>query len=114
MALSEFEQKRIAKLCSDFGNKKVPAPLRDRIRIDFRIKGNEVMLYESRPNYLEQTSWYSAPIAKFEKIPSTESWQLYFADRNHKWHKYPHCPPNRDIGKLLAEVEKDPNGIFWG
>ena len=113
MTLSEFEQKRIEKLFSGFCRERVPPHLHDQIRIEFRIKGNEVTLYESRPHYLDKSTWYSTPIARFKKDPKTESWQLYCADRNDKWHSYKGCPPALDIGKLLAQVKSDPTGIFW-
>ncbi len=114
MALSEFEQKRIDKLFSTFCRERVPAQYHDQIRIEFRIKGNEVTLYESRPHYQNKSTWFSTSIARFKKDPDTESWQLYCADRNDKWHAYRDFPPNRDIEKLLAEVKSDPTGIFWG
>jgi len=31
-----------------------------------------------------------------------------------KWREYPPLPYHRDIEKLLAEVEKNENGAFWG
>lgn len=114
MALSEFEQKRIEKLFSDFARARVPAQLHDQIRIEFQIKGDEVRLFESRPHYQNRSTWFSTSIARFKKDPQTAAWQLYCADRNDKWHVYRDCPPNRDIEKLLAEVGRDRTGIFWG
>lgn len=114
MILSEFEQKRIEKLFTDFGRGKVPACFQNQLRIEFRIKGAEVTLYESRPHYLDQSTWFSMAVARFKKDPKSEVWELYCADRNGKWHLYKPCPPNRDIEKLLAEVKNDPTGIFWG
>ena len=53
-------------------------------------------------------------IARFKKDPKTETWQLYWADRNSKWRPYPPLPYHRDIEKLLQEVEKNETGAFWG
>lgn len=39
---------------------------------------------------------------------------LHWADRNGKWREYLLLPYHRDIEKLLAEVEKNENGAFWG
>ncbi len=114
MALSEFEEKRIEKLFAAFCQARVPAQYHDQIRIEFRIKGEEVTLYESRPHYRDKSTWFSTSIARFKKKSKAESWQLYCADRNNKWHIYQGCPPNRDIEKLLTEVNNDPTGIFWG
>ncbi len=114
MPLSEFEQKRIDKLFSTFCQERVPAQYHDQIRIEFRIKGDEVTLFESRPHYQDQSTWFSTSIARFKKDSKTEAWQLFYADRNNKWHPYRDCPANRDIEKLLTEVKNDPTGIFWG
>ncbi len=114
MPLSEFELKRIEKLFSGFCQERVPPELHDQIRIEFRIKGDVVTLYESRPHYRDNTTWFSTSIARFNKNPDTEIWQLYYADRNDKWRIYEECPPNRDIEKLLTEVKNDPTCIFWG
>ncbi len=72
------------------------------------------MLYESRPHYQDNATWFSTSIAKFKKNPKTEAWQLYCADRNDKWQIYRPLPPTLDIEKLLTEVKNDPTGIFWG
>lgn len=42
MALSEFEKKRVEKLLTAYCENKIPPDLRDQIRIEFRIRGNEV------------------------------------------------------------------------
>ena len=39
---------------------------------------------------------------------------LYAADRNSRWFEYWDFDPSRDFADLLAEVEADPTGIFWG
>ena len=50
----------------------------------------------------------------FKKDSKTETWQLYWADRNSKWRPSPPLPFHRDIEKLLQEVEKNETGAFWG
>lgn len=114
MALSEFEKKRIDKLFTEFARQRVPERFAEQIRIDYRIKNDEVSLYESRPHYMLDSTWFSLPIARFKKDPETGDWQLYCADRTHNWRLYKLCPPSRDIEKLLTEVKNDPTGIFWG
>jgi hypothetical protein len=36
------------------------------------------------------------------------------ADRNSRWFLYDDVAPSRDVGPLLAEIDEDPTGIFWG
>jgi|LGOV01.1.fsa_nt_gb hypothetical protein len=114
MALSEFEIKRVDKLLTAYCEGKVPAHLRDQIRIEYRIRGNEVSLFESRPHLQGSGEWFSMKVARFKKDTQTGTWLLFWADRNSKWQPYPPLPFHRDIEKLLQEVEKNETGAFWG
>lgn len=93
---------------------KIPPDLRDRIRIEFTIRGNEVSLFESRPHWQGGGEWISMKVARFKKDLKTETWQLIWADRHSKWRPYPPLLFHRDIEKLLQEVEKNEIGAFWG
>jgi hypothetical protein len=38
----------------------------------------------------------------------------YWRDRNSKFHRFPPIPSSPRIVELLAEVDADRTGIFWG
>jgi hypothetical protein len=114
VSLSEFELKRIEKIFPDFCDKRVPPELRSKIRIEYRVRGDEVTLFESRPVWDDPTKWISGKVARFKKDPKTETWHLYWADRNGRWIAYEPLPFHRDLEKLLAEVDDNRNGAFWG
>jgi len=114
MALSEFEKNRIEKIFTDYCEKKIPLDIRDQLRIEFQIRGDEVSLSECRAPWRGEGEWTSMKVARFKKDQKTETWQLSWADRNDRWKPYPPLPYHRDIEKLLAEVEKSENGAFWG
>lgn len=114
MALSEFEKKRIEKIFTDYCQSKIPPHVRDKIRIEFQIRGDEVSLFECRAPWRGEGEWTSMKVARFKKDHKTETWLLYWADRNDRWKPYPPLPYHRDIEKLLAEVEKNETGAFWG
>jgi hypothetical protein len=114
VSLSEFEKKRIEKIFSDYCHKKVPPHLHDQIRVEYQVRGSEVILLETRPVWDDPTRWTSMKIARFKKDSKTETWQLYWADRNERWRQYPPLPFHRDIERLLDEVEKNETGAFWG
>lgn len=114
MELSEFEIRRIEKLFRGFCEKRVPAHLRDRIRVEFRIRGDEVELFESRPLYNDPQTWVSTRVARFKKSTGSGNWVLYWADRDAQWKRYLPCEPRRDIEALLQAVEQDAIGTFWG
>ncbi|MEZ4485182.1 MAG: DUF3024 domain-containing protein [Syntrophotaleaceae bacterium] len=94
--------------------REVPDYLRDQIRIEYRIRGNEVSLFESRAHLQGNGDWISTKVARFKKEPETESWLLYWADRNSQWRPYSPLPCHRDIERLLKAVEENETGVFWG
>jgi hypothetical protein len=53
-------------------------------------------------------------VAQLRYDPGSGAWSLYWRDRNDRWHPYPYLAPNRDIGPLLGEIDRDPTCIFWG
>jgi hypothetical protein len=114
VGLSEFEIKRIEKLFGAFCDRRVPRHLRNRIRVEFRIRNSEVELFESRPLYNDPDTWVSTRVARFKKSTGSGTWILYWADRNAQWKRYVPCDPERDIETLLEIVEQDVIGSFWG
>lgn len=114
MPLSEFERERIERLFGEYCRGKVPPDVRDKIRIEYKITGNEVKLFECRPRFDDHSVWTQLPVARFEKDEKRNTWLLYCADRNSKWHLFGLNAENKNIEKLLAEVERDTTGIFWG
>ena len=114
MSLSEFERKRVEKLLKEYCEAKIPSHLRDRIRLEYRIRGNEVSLYESRPHWQGNGAWLSTKIARFRRDLEARTWQLYWADRHGKWRSYSPLPFHRDIETLLHAVDRNVTGVFWG
>lgn len=114
LALSEFEKQRVMKIFSAYCELKVPHHISDQFRVEFEFRGNEVKLFEYRPYPHDKSKWISHKVARLKKEINTNSWDLYYADRNERWHLFEPYPSDKDMEKLLAEVEKDSTGIFWG
>ena len=43
-----------------------------------------------------------------------QAWSLSWRDRNLRFHAYDLLAPSRRVEDLLAEIDRDPTGIFWG
>jgi hypothetical protein len=114
MSLSEFEKQRVVKIFSAYCAMKAPHHVSDQFRVEFEMRGDEVKLFESRPSPLDKSQWISHKVARFKKDRDANCWCLYSADRNGRWHLFELNPFARDIEKMLAEVDKDSTGIFWG
>ena len=114
MPLPEIELHRVEKRLSAYCEKRIPRHVRDQVRLSFQVTGNKVHLYESRPSFPKPEQWVDMKIAQFEYNPTTRRWTLYCFDRNSRRRPYHELPGELDFESLLAEVDKDPTGFFWG
>jgi hypothetical protein len=90
------------------------APTGFQVRLSFRIRGNNVTLFEERPAFRYPSNWVTISIAQFRFDEDTNKWTLYYGDRNARWHLYNRVKPCADFFNLLKEVDRDPTDIFWG
>lgn len=114
MALLEIDKRRIVKILESYCASRIPAHIRDQVRLGYEFHGNKVHLVESRPVFQRPDHWVDMKVAQFEFTPATRKWKLYCFDRNSKRIPYSHCQDEERFETLLAEVDKDPTGIFWG
>jgi hypothetical protein len=114
MGLPELTKKRIEKTLGAYCLTKVPGGFRDRVRINFKFRGDSVTLFEERPAFGKPEIWVDIAVAQFRFNSQRKEWTLYCADRNSRWHPYSEAEPSRNFEDLLKEVDEDPTGIFWG
>ncbi len=112
--LSELQHAHIAKLLGGYCEARIPQEVRDRVRLGFRITGHAVELFESRPAFRAPHEWRDHGIAKFRYVASRKVCRLYCQFRDVTWHEYEPRPEAGSLDELLAEVDRDPTGIFWG
>jgi len=114
MPLSEFTKKLIETKITGYCEHKIPMHARDKVKLIFSIRGNNVTLFETRPYFHNPSIWTENPIAQFRYDNKSSKWTLYYADRNSRWHPYTGAKSSHNIDDLLKEVDRDPTGIFWG
>ena len=114
MALSEIQQAEVNRRLGAFCDARVPPGARGKIRVGFRIKGTEVVLFEERPAFRPPHEWLEMAVAKFRYVGTQGLWRLYCQHRDRRWHSYEALPAARSLKRLLDEVAADPTGIFWG
>jgi hypothetical protein len=54
------------------------------------------------------------PFVKARWVGTRNVWRLYWMRRDLKWHSYSPLPESPSIGTLLAEVDRDSHGCFFG
>ncbi len=114
MALPEHTRKVVEERLGAYCEEKIPARVRDQVRLGFRFRGHTVTLYEERPAFQEPDRWVEIVCAQFRMDQETFEWRLYWADRNSKWLPHRDFAPTRSFEAALKEVEANPNGMFWG
>jgi hypothetical protein len=105
---------KIAGLLSTYCAARCPAKFRDKVKLGFKFRGNSVTLFEERPTFTHPDIWVDIVVAQFRYDLKSKLWTLYWADRNSRWLQYWDLDPSKDFNDLLAEVDADPSGAFWG
>lgn len=99
-----------------FCETRIPAHARDEIQLEHGVRGNAITIVERRPPWLAELGpdWTSMKIAQLRYDPDDRAWTLYCRNRNERWFLHLDTEPSRDVSPLLAEIDADPTGIFWG
>ena len=110
-ALPELDLARIKRFCDE----RVAVHLRDKIRIKMEVQGRAVTM-ECRPPWTPVIGpeWTRLPVARLRHVAARGEWELFWCDRNLRWHRYDLIKPSRHVEALLAEIDADPTSIFWG
>ena len=112
MPISEIERRRAEKVLREYCAQRTDPAIRDRIEIVYRLEGNCAYIAERRPDWMNPSTVRDHDVAKFRFVVKARALTLYWLDSNLAWHRFPDCPPARDIGDLLPVVEAEP--IFYG
>lgn len=96
--------------------RRIRPEIRDQMRLDVETRGMAITIFECRPPWREDfgPEWTKQKIAQFRFEPATREWTIYWADRNGRWLAYPDAEPSEDIGNLIAALDADVSGAFFG
>lgn len=115
MALPETDLARIRRWI-DARNAQLPEQAVGLIRYELDVDARAVTILECRPPWRKEygSEWTRMPVARLRYTKTRREWQLYWRDRNSRFHAYDLASPTANVEQLLAEVDADPTGIFWG
>ncbi len=114
MAFNELELKRIDQTVGEWCRKRSPAHLRDKVQLEYRVKGHEVVIFERRLKWDDPSRWTESPVAKLKFIRSAHKWRLYWMRADLKWHEYPGHSSSDRLDELVQEIDNDPLACFFG
>jgi len=73
MALSEIQEAEVKRRLGAFCEARVPAAVRNKVRVGFRITGTDVILFEQRPGFQRPQEWHEMAVATFKYVGTGES-----------------------------------------
>ena len=116
MALPDDVKDDALSLVATYCATKIPAEHDNRIRLEYKVRGNTITVFECRPPWREDfgPEWTAMRICSMQWDPVTRLWTLYARDRNDRRLDYPYIGPTPSVKPLLVELDADPTCIFWG
>ena len=112
--MDQQEKQQISEIVGVFCETRVPPHARDQVKMLYKIRGNDINIFESRPSWHHKSIWTETPIAKIRLLPNEKAWQLFWIRANGKWQKYPDFSPIKNLEEIIAEIDTDPYHVFWG
>ncbi len=97
-------------------NDSLPDRARDQVRYELDVADRHLTVMECRAPWRDgyDGEWTRFPIVRFHYVKTRREWSTYWRDRNLKFHRYDPLPPTSVLDDLLAAVDGDRSGIFWG
>lgn len=115
MPLPTAAKDQVATKLDAFIAKRMKPQFADKIRLSYTFRGNSVTLWENRAPWREgMQEWTVSAVAQLRCNPKVQTWMLYWRDRNAKWHEDEGLAPVKKLDRILAELDRDPTGIYWG
>ncbi|MFA0961034.1 DUF3024 domain-containing protein [Roseivirga sp. BDSF3-8] len=104
----------VIEALENFMARKRPAEeIRDQLDLDYRIEGQNVYIFEVRPQWDDKSKIMHMDVAKTTYVKSKDNWKVYWMRGNLKW--YPYDPATADtLEQFIDMVDKDRHGCFFG
>jgi len=97
-------------------NDRLPERARGQLRYELDVADRFLTLLECRPPWRPDfgPDWTRVPIVRFHYTTGRREWAVQWRDRNLKFHRFDPLPASARLEALLAAVDDDRSGIFWG
>jgi hypothetical protein len=114
VAFSEIERKRIDATVGALCRRLNSPGFTDELRFVYEVEGHAVSIFEERAPWDGVGGWTRMGIARFRFFRTRGEWQLYWMRRDLCWHEYEPALATREVARLVAVVEADEHGAFFG
>jgi hypothetical protein len=114
MAFSDLELKRIDRTIGALCRRVTRPEHADKLRFVFQVDGHSVSIYEDRAPWDSVGDCTRMGVARFRYTRTRERWTLYWMRRDLRWHVYDPDAMPADLESLVALVDEDRYGAFFG
>ncbi len=111
METINFEEKIISNYIESI---RPPVEMRNKIDVGYSFQNNEVVFFEIRPQWDDESIIHQYPFVKAKFVKSAKIWKIYWMRANGKWELYEPNPTVRDLAEFVEIVEEDEHGCFRG
>ena len=111
MEILNFDEKIIANYVESI---RPPADVRKNVDLGYTFSEKEVVLFEIRPQWNNETQLNHYPFVKAKYIKVHKHWKIYWMSATEKWELYTLNPIVRDLAEFVDIVEEDELGCFRG
>jgi hypothetical protein len=114
MAFTEIDIHRIKKEVGGLCTEKTPAHIKDKLRYEYDIEKQNVIIYEVRPAWDNKDEIIRMPFAKLSYVVSRRTWKLYWKRASGKWERYEPKETTKELHELVQAIKDDAYGCFFG
>ena len=114
MNLSEFEHRRIQRVLTRFCESQVPEQERRQRWLTYRLKGDVVLLRESRAEGEGSGRWVESRSVELRRDPEDRTWSVYVTDLSGGRQRHALLGGWEQLEDLLHQVSGEPTAIVWG
>lgn len=114
-ALPDHTRHLVERLLGGYCRRICPPTFRHQVVLGWRLQDDAATLYELRSICGIDGLRRAIDVAQFRYDARARHWRLYHnTTEPTRWRRYPDHPRDRSLHALLAEVDADPLGLFWG
>jgi hypothetical protein len=84
------------------------------VRTEYRVEGQDVLIVEVRVVWDDPSRWMDHGVAKLKFNRKAGEWRLFWQRASLRWESYEPLASSRDLAILVEEIDRDPNGCFFG
>lgn len=114
MAFSELELMIIERTVGALCRRMSLPQLADELRLVYEVDAHSVLIFEERSPWNGVGEWTRRGIAKFRYVRSRRLWTLYWMRQDLKWHLFESGLATPNLAALVAVVEDNRYGAFFG